>query len=672
MCLYATDFTSPIASLVSPIFTPEKAPNYEYLSTTAGTDTVIGRDFQAAGFALNKDMLLDGAQWGYNLNHIRDATKTRTDSFVTLGTFNGVTLIRTYVSGSMVPDALRVNNTHFSGETACQALGRCISPQVVGTLCGSTNSGAPAQGICYEAADGQVACGKAVEVFGHFSSVNTDGSTGTAVNVDTGSSGTPYACARGTATGATGSISIGKRVPIVGCMIAGDANYHDFAELHEPQFCAVPAAYKPGCLFAGALNFNPGAKQSTRCFYKTSGCTIAGSLNYNAEATDNDGSCIARIEGCTLGPSIYSKVKPTTPAFQSIYADNAARFMPREIMPLHKAATNYRADANVNEGCIVAIEGCLDSSAANYDPKATVDSNTWCVPSLPGCMDPHALTFSLSYTVSTPTACKYRQGCMDAAAINYDQRADLEGECYYATVSGCLDLTAQNYGCKFFSTDPCGAAQKVTVHWQDVCVYAGEASEVVAADVTSLLGNTGAEASDKVEIIQTFTVNKEPCDVTTDETSAISAAVKTSLSLGEEVSVSTVVVNCFDRRRLQNAAAGPQAQLTTSIVVPLDDAAAVESTVETSGIFTSKEAMNTMLSTATLPDGTPLSNTVQVTSNPVKSVKYYRAASQKKTELSAGAVVGIVIGVLCVVILVVAGGIMMKKRQSKTLSVVPA
>ena len=104
----------------------------------------------------------------------------------------------------------------------------------------------------------------------------------------------------------------------------------------------------------------------------------------------------------------------------------------------YPAMTTYNAAANVMSGCVVAIEGCMDSTAANYDPLATVSTLSWCVPSVRGCMDPRAYNYSPMTTIHNQTLCSYQGGCMDPSAINFDPKATAAGPCYLepATFSG--------------------------------------------------------------------------------------------------------------------------------------------------------------------------------------------------------------------------------------------
>jgi hypothetical protein len=113
-------------------------------------------------------------------------------------------------------------------------------------------------------------------------------------------------CAAGTTLNGPGKKTV-RSLLIAGCMRVGDPNFEPTAEVHVPSACAhMPnkADWKKGCLFPGALNFDPSAKQSGMCRYHTTGCTTPGALKYNPEATIDDGSCVTypRLPLATLLP----------------------------------------------------------------------------------------------------------------------------------------------------------------------------------------------------------------------------------------------------------------------------------------------------------------------------------------------------------------------------------
>jgi len=278
-----------------------------------------------------------------------------------------------------------------------------------------------------------------------------------------------------------------RRLLLAGCMIPDDENYEATAEVHIPQACAIPAHFAPGCLFPGALNYDPGAREVGFCRYPTRGCTEPNSINYHSLATENDGSCIAGVHGCSLpssdvtgdvveggsGESRSSAISSSgTNRFEAdsiVVRGRPGGWVPRTVgvplrglvsFPSYGAVVTNDPSANLLEGCVVAIEGCMDSDAANFDPNATVNSGTWCVPYLRGCMDPSAVNYDAAATVnnapssmaSDPNSTSFcvveRRGCLSPSALNFDPLARHPGPCY-ASIAGCLDPGALNFRCGY-------------------------------------------------------------------------------------------------------------------------------------------------------------------------------------------------------------------------------
>ena len=92
-----------------------------------------------------------------------------------------------------------------------------------------------------------------------------------------------------------------------------------------------------------AINFLRNTER-TRWFNQSGGdgCTDATAINYDANATVDDGSCIAAIPGC-----------------------------------MDTTASNYDALANQDDGsCIAGVPGCMDATASNYNDQANVDDGS--------------------------------------------------------------------------------------------------------------------------------------------------------------------------------------------------------------------------------------------------------------------------------------------------------
>jgi len=409
--------------------------------------------------------------------------------------------------GTMAKEPEMAGTGHHWGYASCEWLAHCDGTNtasvqtgtMVGSSCEVDRRDTQIFGYCFESSTGSLECGRAIDITDQYNGVRGSADpnpkhqlTHTAASGDmpasTGNSGdmsgvkknlhTTFLdgvgyrgadrCPRG--TDATGiGISVTKRLKIGGCMIMADQNFTVTAEVHVPQMCSVPADYHKGCMFPGATNYDPNARQSGDCHYLTHGCTDSTAVNFNAESSIDDGSCIAAVFGCTVHNEGYWQVQPTTPDYKDRFVGVPLRAIGHVDHNTYGSVLYYNSEANVlDTSCVVTIEGCMDSLAINYDPHANVNSRTWCVMPVPGCMmpttpfsnglydgsggKPHtrdglATNFAFDATVSAPETCVIeRFGCTDSLANNYDPHATVNFDCY-PEVSVCLDNAAINFNC---------------------------------------------------------------------------------------------------------------------------------------------------------------------------------------------------------------------------------
>jgi len=280
---------------------------------------------------------------------------------------------------------------------------------------------------------------------------------------------------------------------VAGCMITSDSSYDVMADVHVPAYCTTPADHRVGCMIPGASNFDPTALQSSKCVFNTRGCTSTTAVNYNSEASIDDGSCIEKLEGCTIAPTPYSGVPDTTPGYRSGFYGSALANVGKVSETTYGglAVANYMPGANWLSGCIVAVEGCMDPTSANYDSAATVNSGTWCIPRVPGCMMPNAAhaptnfktpagnlkdglagNFNPAASIHIPSLCNIeRRGCMDSTMNNYDPYATVIGTCY-PKLEGCLNPLAKNLYCTSKQYTPCPDLMGVTqLHARAICQF---------------------------------------------------------------------------------------------------------------------------------------------------------------------------------------------------------
>jgi len=491
---------------------------------------------------------------------------------------------KTSMSGPIMREFIKTGtfgtNGHSFGYASCQWLSHCSqSGQYPGSECAATLSGVAFKGYCFHSDTGSLECGRLAAIDNEYGDkpITFDVASGrgyTATTTYPGAEfpikksehynkqaeivasnpglGMPYRCPAGSPAKGLGTF-VSKRPLIAGCMISSDYTYDMLAEVHVPAYCTnTTTDFHKGCMLPTAMNFDPTAKQSGACEFATLGCTDSTKLRYNPEATVDDGmSCLDAVYGCTVKDTPYDSVNSDTPSWRSGKHGDPVRWIGMQYENQDftgSAVTNYSSAANVNEGCVVAIEGCMDPTAANYDSAATINSLTWCVPLVLGCMMPPEIpngpynSYDLSTSEFDFTATKHdgaqcistvpkddnyhksgkvpaaRVGCTSEGAMNYDPTATMSGtskytQCYVCgdsvdACTGCLNPSAVNFGCTKYqdNKDDCVKAN-VLVHSASVCKYAGEPPVGTASPPSPPPPAAPAGGGFKAEVVYVFTIS---------------------------------------------------------------------------------------------------------------------------------------------------------------------
>ena len=281
--------------------------------------------------------------------------------------------------------------------------------ELAGSPCAAPlNGAASVRGWCFEAAGGSLQCGRMTSLFGRDAK---DADSPTILPSSVGGAGTVFRCPRGAPVTSLGRHLIARPL-VAGCAISTDPEYDLQAEIHLPGACHVSADYpdaaRIGCMVPSAYDFNPSAVQIGPCAFGVVGCLSPTALNYNTQATiappasssassassSAADACVEPIFGCTVDAEPYAGVDPATPGHRSgSVGTPSGGVVP---YPEYPAVLNYDPLANAmlpatdgpvpprsSGSCAVAVEGCRDEHAVNYDPHANVDSGGWCVPARP-------------------------------------------------------------------------------------------------------------------------------------------------------------------------------------------------------------------------------------------------------------------------------------------------
>jgi len=494
MCLYVS-YPLDLAltpNTISPKMTASTADELYGYPYTAGTDYSLPGNAQPNGiYAANgphpseRTVGNSGQALGYQAeaNDLSTNHEVKLDSEYQIGTSNMYVHATTHYDSFFIGEVHgNVNSgNHHYGYAVCENLRPCTkTDEVAGASC----TGKGKSGFCYTSSTGTLECGVTIEIDSRWGS-----SPSTLPS--------PGRCPAGTPLVTPGKVTV-PRLLIGGCMIPTDANYKPTAEIHVPEDCAVIADHAKGCLFPGATNYMPGAKQSGTCIYPLGGCMDSTALNYNPEATIASSDCILPISGCTLSNDGYNGVDTDTPAHKGRYFGSAETNGGLVAWPTYNSVLNFKSDANVLSGCDVAVEGCMDSNAVNYNPKANINGGSWCILPKVGCMMPQldsvgvptgvvgtapsgdrvhvrdggSGNFDPEATVNNKKSCTNgRLGCPTMGMFNYDPLATIDdGSCVMA-LKGCLDRTAINFGCaNNIPNAPCLPIEAAT-HEAIVCKY---------------------------------------------------------------------------------------------------------------------------------------------------------------------------------------------------------
>ena len=164
-------------------------------------------------------------------------------------------------------------------------------------------------------------------------------------------------------------------------------------------------------------------------FYTYTGMTYCGN------------ECIEIMEGC-MDPTAFNYDSIANTSLPCYYYPGCSS---PAYLEYHNDTTNgYYTDINIQDSCqTLAVFGCTDSTAFNYDFNANVD-NGGCLPIITGCMQP--LAFNYNPNANTPDTCiPVIYGCTSPIAFNYDSLANTDDGSCIGVNYGCTDSTMWNY-----------------------------------------------------------------------------------------------------------------------------------------------------------------------------------------------------------------------------------
>ena len=198
-----------------------------------------------------------------------------------------------------------------------------------------------------------------------------------------------------------------------------------------------------GCMDSSAFNYIDSANTSLPCYYNP-GCLSPAYLDFHVDTSMGifrdfhiDSLCVGglAIFGCT--DFLAFNYNPLA------NVDNGG-CLPVVLGCMDAFAFNYNPQANTPDTCIPFVYGCTSPIAFNYDSLANTDDGS-CIGVNYGCTDSTMWNYSPSANVDDGSCVPYIFGCMDATMFNYNPNANTDNGSCIPFVYGCTDSTMFNY-----------------------------------------------------------------------------------------------------------------------------------------------------------------------------------------------------------------------------------
>ncbi len=239
-----------------------------------------------------------------------------------------------------------------------------------------------------------------------------------------------------------------------------------------------------GCMDSLAENYEPAANIDTFCYY-VPGCISPAYLQYHMD-TSNGVYVDFNIQDSCGNLAVFGCLDSTAFNYDSLANVDNGGCVPVVTGCMESLALNYNPLANTPDTCIAYIYGCTDVTMFNYDSVANTDDGS-CVPFVYGCMD--SIMFNFNPLANANDTClPYVYGCTDPSMYNYEASANAEDFSCVPFVYGCTDSLALNFDATAntdngscvavvvgcMDQDAYNYNELVTVSEQDSCLYDAE------------------------------------------------------------------------------------------------------------------------------------------------------------------------------------------------------
>jgi hypothetical protein len=194
-----------------------------------------------------------------------------------------------------------------------------------------------------------------------------------------------------------------------------------------------------GCIDSLAFNYDTLANTDDGSCYYMPGCMNSSYLEYYTQgftADYDDGTCL------TL--AVWGCIDSTAFNYDPLANIDNGGCIPVILGCMNDLAFNYNPNANTPDTCIPVIYGCTSPIAFNYDSLANTDDGS-CLGVVYGCTDSTMWNFMPSANVDDGSCIPYIYGCMDPTMFNFNPLANTDNGNCIPYIYGCMDTTAFNY-----------------------------------------------------------------------------------------------------------------------------------------------------------------------------------------------------------------------------------
>ena len=227
-----------------------------------------------------------------------------------------------------------------------------------------------------------------------------------------------------------------------------------------------------GCMDSLAENYEPTANIDTFCYY-VPGCISPAYLQYHID-TSNGVYVDFNIQDSCGDLAVFGCLDSTAFNYDSTANVDNGGCLPVVIGCMESLALNYNPLANTPDTCIAYVYGCTDSTQFNYDSLANTDDGS-CIPFVYGCMDSTMFNFN-PVANANDTCIPFIYGCTDPSMYNYEASANSEDFSCVPFIYGCTDSLALNFDATANTDNGSCIAVVVGCMDQDAYTYNGLAT----------------------------------------------------------------------------------------------------------------------------------------------------------------------------------------------------